>query len=592
MYTKYYGLTNKPFENTPDPLFLFMSNKHREVLASMTYGINSAKGFVLIAGDIGTGKTTLIHVLLKEINTDFIIINIINPRIAFNDMLYHLARKIGVNYEGKDKIDLVEDIRNKLEKLDQDGRRAVLIIDEAHLIPDESLEDIRLLSNIESEKRKLIQIVLVGQNELYNKLQEEALRPLKQRLVINRHLEALDKKETQDYIKHRLNVAGRRSQLFDQKALSKIWEKSRGIPRVINQICDNAMLIGYALEADTIGPQIIKEVIKDMESGHRHKKLEIKIYINRFKWLGATVSAALLVILLTRYAVNKTYYQQELEPVKKSFSSNKNDSSMPLQNVLNNKPLNPSEIELKQDAPESIPTKLAEVTILEEIKEPETKQTQIPIQENEVISDLNESNYGKKQEAEETELKELSTAEEPDKLLMNNDIVEILEERISLNRQSLSKPINEIDVDRNNPEDNRKKVQANEWLLKIARIEYGVANNTIIDLIHMANPSIKNVDLIYAGQKIILPHIEKKDLIAKDENGNFHIHYASFYNFGQAQQSVQALINDNKEAFIIPSKQGDNLVYRVYIGIFKSQDDAESGLNDLKLKYLSFLDKR
>ena len=123
---------------------------------------------------------------------------------------------------------------------------------------------------------------------------------------------------------------------------------------------------------------------------------------------------------------------------------------MPLQSALNNKPLNQSEIELKQDAPESIPTKLAEVTILREIKEPETKQTQIPIQENEVISDLNESNYGKKQETEETELKELSTAEEPDKLLMNNDIVEISEEWISLNRQALSKPINEIDAERNN----------------------------------------------------------------------------------------------------------------------------------------------
>ena len=549
MYTKYYGLTSKPFENTPDPLFLFMSNKHREVLASLTYGINSAKGFILIAGDIGTGKTTLLHVLLKEINPDFIVINIINHRAAFDDMLYHLAKKIGVSYKGKDKIDLVEDIRNKLEKLDQDGRRAVLIIDEAHLIPDESLEDIRLLSNIESEKRKLIQIVLVGQNELYNKLQKEALRPLKQRIVINRHLEPLDKKETRDYIKHRLNVAGRRSQLFDQKALSKIWGKSRGIPRVINQICDNAMLIGYALEADTIGRKIIKEVIKDMESGHRHKKPEIKIYISRFKWLGATVSAALLVILLTRYAGNKTYYQQELELVKKSFVSNKNDSTMPLE---------------------------AEVTILKEIKEPETKKNQTPIQENE----------------QATEATELSTTEESDKVLTNNDIVEISEERTNLNRQPLSKPINEIDAERDDPEDNRKKVQANEWLIKIARIEYGVVNNTIIDLIHMANPGIKNVDRIYAGRQIILPHIEKKDLIVKDEDGNFHIHYASFYNFGQAQKSVQELINDKKEAFMIPSQQVDNLVYRVYIGIFKSQDDAESSLNDLKLKYLSFLDKK
>lgn len=592
MYKEFYGLQRRPFENTIDPSFLFLSKKHREILSSLIYGINASKGFILVAGAIGTGKTTLIHAFLNKIDSSFIVLNIINPKFNFDDIVSYLSKKLGLPSSGENFLERIEVLQHKLEELAQEGRQVILIIDEAHLLTETNLENIRLLSNIESEKKKLIQIVLVGQNELYNKLQEEALRPLKQRLVINRHLEPLDKKETQDYIKHRLNVAGRQSQLFDQKALSKIWGKSRGIPRVINQICDNAMLIGYALEADTIGPKIIKEVIKDMASGHRHKKPEIKIYINRFKWLGATVSAALLVILLTRYAGNKTYYQQELEPVKKSFSSNINDSTMPLQSVLNNKPLNASEIVLKQDAPESIPTKLAEVTILKEIKEPETKQTQIPIQENEVISDLNESNYGKKQEAEETELKELSTAEEPDKLLMNNDIVEILEERISLNRQSLSKPINEIDVERNNPEDNRRKVQANEWLFKIASIEYGVANNTIIDLIHMANPSIKNIDLIYAGQKIILPHIEKKDLIVKDEKGNFHIHYASFYNFGQAQQSVQGLINDNKEAFIIPYKQGDNLVYRVYIGIFKSQDDAESSLNELKLKHLSFLDKR
>ena len=230
MYTKYYGLTKKPFENTPDPDFLFLSKTHREVLASLTYAINAAKGFVLVVGDIGTGKTTLIHALIKQLDPSFIILNITNPRATFKDILDYLGQKVGITSEDVGPLETVEAIQNKLETLlhERDSRHAVLIFDEAHLLSDEGLGDIRLISNIENEERKLIQIILVGQNELSDKLRKESLRPLQQRLVVTRRLVPLDRKETDEYVRHRLRVAGKQSQLFDKKGPVANLEKEPG----------------------------------------------------------------------------------------------------------------------------------------------------------------------------------------------------------------------------------------------------------------------------------------------------------------------------------------------------------------------------
>jgi len=230
MYRRYYNLSNKPFENTPDPLFLFLSKQHREVLSSLLYGIESAKGFILVSGDVGTGKTTIIRSLLKELNPRHIVINIINPRITFDDIFNHLVQMLGVTIEGKNRLETIDMLRSKLETLNEEGRRAVIIIDEAHLLSKKSLEEIRLLSNIENNTIKLIQIVLVGQNEIHNLLDGETQKPLKQRIVINRQLNPLDKKETIEYILHRLKIVDRSHQLFNDNALSLIWKVSGGTP--------------------------------------------------------------------------------------------------------------------------------------------------------------------------------------------------------------------------------------------------------------------------------------------------------------------------------------------------------------------------
>jgi len=254
MYTKFYGLYRKPFENTPDPRFLFPSKSHREVLASMRYGVDNAKGFILISGDIGTGKTTMINSHLKDIDPSFITFNIFNPKLTFAEIITYLTKKLGIHVNGKDSLQVMDDLQAKLKKLDFHGKRVVLIIDEAHLLPESTLEDIRLLSNIEKQDRKLIQIILVGQKEIYQTLQKNSLRTLKQRIVINRNLEPLSKKEVGHYIRYRLRIAGRQSTLFSDRAVALIWNRSRGVPRIINHICDNAMLVGYAAGTEKIGP--------------------------------------------------------------------------------------------------------------------------------------------------------------------------------------------------------------------------------------------------------------------------------------------------------------------------------------------------
>ncbi len=647
MYTKYYGLTRKPFENTPDPHFLFLSKNHREVLAALTYGINAAKGFVFVVGDIGTGKTTLIHALIKELAPSFIVLNIINPRATFNDILEYLAKNVGVTFEKAGAPDTMEAIRNSLGALQARDRRAVLLIDEAHLLSDEALEDIRLISNIENEEKKLIQIVLIGQNELNDKLQKDSLKPLKQRLGLARRLLPLDRKETEEYILHRLRIAGGESQLFEKKALSLIWKKSRGIPRLINQICDNAMLIGYAVETRSIGGKILKEVIGDMDSVHKAKPYGPSLFLRRIKWIGLAAVAVLFTVYLAVNFISRERFSSEILVVRKDSFQIKKEITPPPARTLGKKTRysfedgsRPVEIEmfLKQREVNPVANETEDrpadrPAVSEKERFPGKNESVVP--EKQAATDRESGTHGESktgaEESNGTKLlqkpfdSEELPAEKPqlsdkqhaagdhESLGLGKQVI-ISKERsttseshpgageksgINLSHEQINSdkdPSREIaymlgDIKKSHL-DNRKKVRPNECLSDLARSEYGIGNESIFDRIQMANPRIRNVNKIYPGQEIILPHIERKDLIVKDEKGLYHIHYASFFDSGEiAERCVQNLIKEHHEAFVIPVKQGENLVYRVYLGVFKSIDDAEKVLDKIELKYFDFLSK-
>lgn len=269
MYTSFYNLKENPFNVTSDPNFLFMSKRHKEALAFLLYGIEQRKGFLEITGEIGTGKTTLCKALLtrldKKIRTAFII----NPDLSELQLLESIAEDFGIELPKKsNKLTLFRLLNKFLIHQLSLKNNVALIIDEAQNLKSFLLEQIRLLSNLETEKEKLIQIVLVGQPQLRDKLNSPALVQLRQRIGVRYHILPLEKEEIGDYIEHRLQVAGSDGKIhFSDEAIDEIYKFSEGIPRLINMVCDKALLFGYVLETKEIGLDIIGRSTEELK-GH------------------------------------------------------------------------------------------------------------------------------------------------------------------------------------------------------------------------------------------------------------------------------------------------------------------------------------
>lgn len=266
MYLSFYGLKEKPFNVTSDPNFLFMSRRHKEAFYRLVYGIQERKGFLEITGDIGTGKTTLCRALLSQLNQDTKTAFILNPNLSEIQLLQAIIEDFGILVERKTKLALQQQLNTFLISQLKKDCNVVLILDEAQNLSQHVLENIRLLSNLETDKDKLFQIILVGQPELRSKLNSPRLQQLKQRIGVRYHIAPLDKDEIDKYIYHRLRVAGSDDTLkFTHDAIEKIFRYSGGIPRLINMLCDKALLLGYVLEEKIISEEIVSHAVKELE---------------------------------------------------------------------------------------------------------------------------------------------------------------------------------------------------------------------------------------------------------------------------------------------------------------------------------------
>lgn len=266
MYTKYYNIKEKPFNVTSDPNFLFLSRKHKDALSHLIYGIEERKGFLEITGEIGTGKTTLCRALLNKFDETTKSAFVLNPDLSQLQLLQTIMEDFGLVVEKKSKMNILKQLNQFLLDQLSRGNNVVLIIDEAQNLKPSVLEQIRLLSNLETEKEKLFQIVLVGQPELRKRLDDPNLRQLKQRIAVRYHILPLDRGEVKEYINHRLTVAGSTGDIvFDEKAIDLIYGYSGGVPRLINVICDKALLLGFVLETKNISFDIIMKAIKEVE---------------------------------------------------------------------------------------------------------------------------------------------------------------------------------------------------------------------------------------------------------------------------------------------------------------------------------------
>lgn len=268
MYEKFYGFTDKPFNLTPDSKFFYASPKHEEALNCLLLAISQRNGFVVITGEIGSGKTTVCRALLNKLDPTTKVALILNTHLGKKELVTTILEDLEIDYKSNSKTHLLAALNKYLLKQAADDINVVLIIDEAQNLSPSVIEEVRMLSNLETEQEKLIQIVLIGQPQLRNKLAHPKLEQFRQRVVLHYHLEALDYEETSRYIRHRLSKVGSTNgNIFTQEATDEIYKYSRGIPRLINLACHNALISGLVYGSQKIDQKIAAETIDELSQG-------------------------------------------------------------------------------------------------------------------------------------------------------------------------------------------------------------------------------------------------------------------------------------------------------------------------------------
>jgi len=293
MYTNHFGLTELPFSIAPNPKYLFMSKRHQEALAHLLYGVQiEGGGFILLTGEVGTGKTTLCRCLLEQIPVDVETAFVLNPTVSATELLATIADEFGFHCEDNYSLKALTDALNQyLLAQHQSGKKSVLIIDEAQNLSPDVLEQLRLLTNLETNERKLLQIILLGQPELRETLGQQSLRQFSQRISARYHLEALGPTETKDYIEHRLTVAGGESSMFNTKVIRQIHKLTEGVPRLINLVCDRSLLGAYAEDKKHVSTGMINKAAKEV----------MGIWAGPPFWRSLTIAASLLCAIAAGY---------------------------------------------------------------------------------------------------------------------------------------------------------------------------------------------------------------------------------------------------------------------------------------------------
>jgi len=289
MYTSFFGLSEKPFSITPDPRYLYMSERHAEALAHLMYGLNEAGGFIQLTGEVGTGKTTVVRTLLEQLPQHADVAVILNPRLTPAEFLLTICEELGIFLSDENPAslkDLVDVLNSRLLTTHAKGRRVVVIVDEAQNLLTETLEQVRLLTNLETATHKLMQIILIGQPELRELLDRSELRQLAQRITGRYHLAPLSRDDSAAYVRHRLRVAGATRAIFTDRALREVHRASHGVPRLINIICDRALLGAYTREQHEIGAPLVRKAASEISGNWR----------GRPWWQWALVGAVIVLL--------------------------------------------------------------------------------------------------------------------------------------------------------------------------------------------------------------------------------------------------------------------------------------------------------
>jgi general secretion pathway protein A len=314
MYQDFYHLRKEPFHITPNPEFLFLSPSHKQALGSIVYGVRNRKGFIVITGEVGVGKTTVLRSYLEGVAKQKTkVIYIFNTNVSFKNLLKTIYKELGLDPKSGDIVEMLNDLYQILMDEYKQGNTVLLIADEAQNMPIETLENLRMLSNLETSNDKLLQIVLIGQYEFEDILNLHELRQLKQRIVLRSTIVPLTQKESIAYIKHRLGKAAMNgSQVFTKGAMKRIVKEAKGIPRLLNILCDNALITGFGYKKRPVNTKIVEEVITDFKGGEKEHSL--------LKWVVAPAVVLILLILILFFLSNKDLILSKVDSIFSRFN--------------------------------------------------------------------------------------------------------------------------------------------------------------------------------------------------------------------------------------------------------------------------------
>ena len=515
MYTRFYGFSEKPFNVTPDPKFLFLTESHQKALEAMLYGVGERKGFVSISGEAGTGKTTILHHVLNTLDRNIKTVFISQTQVTPKQLLKEIVQKIGLPPRDQSKISLIRQLNEHLlSALSQEGNLAVLI-DEAQNLSLEVMEELRMLSNLETANSKLIQMVFVGQPELETKLNSRELRQLKQRIAIRSQIRPLTAEESRQYIDHRLRLVGRSTgEVFNPEAAGLIVRHAEGIPRTINLLCDNSLLIGYRRKEKIIPAATVKEVLSDRGLAEEEK--------------GTNITAAAGVVCLPEARVKKPYGKSLYLGVPAAlvlilvFLGGMGHLSFFSERI--------TLIFAKNEAVATFEKVAAE--------DPAPAEPRIPPPSQGVVDE--KSGPGEAVLAE---------AAKP--------------------------PFSSPAADAKKPKMRLTTVEREETLYAVLRREYGQANTMLLDYVLSANPEISHPHQVSPGTRIRIPVLSEDSLVQPSSRGDFRIHLATFTrkDFAEKFKAPDSL---KGRALQIENWRGSSpeTWYRVFAAGYPSREDA------------------
>ncbi len=542
MYSYFFGFSEKPFNVTPDPKFLFLTESHQEALSSMVYGIKERRGFISISGEVGTGKTTLIHHLLDNLDRKVKAVFLYQTRISFEQLLKEILLELELPVAAGDKTSLIRQLNDYLIQMLARDENLAMIIDEAQNLSQEVMEELRLLSNLETSRSKLLQIVFVGQPELEAKLNSVDLRQLKQRIGIRRQIRPLTKEESGKYIEHRLSLVGSStSKVFSTEAVSLICQYAQGIPRTINILCDNAFLIGYGLTKEKIDANIIREVIRDMDSSALKKPAHREIVISpqpafHSNYQRLSLASKFGGIEKGRWRIFN----------KKAFFSILLLLGVALVILLGPKYMNG--------------------ILYNPEKKPSINQTLVPRSSTQSFPKINPA-------------------------LISNIVPTLIPENKDIPSETHRPiPVSPAPLASAKAESRLKQIIAVEKggsLSSLATKSYTLSNTTLIDLILEFNPTITNAHLIKEHQKIKIPEITEALLIIQFSDEDYKIHLGTFLKPEDARQFRNEPVLQGKEIEIIPRKVSPKETwYRLVAGRFETREEALKTIQALRGKRL------